>query len=975
VVQRADGSFAVSQKPPKKGHYTLVDMTKPLADQVVFVKQASPTVEEAFDYGEKQRRSEKHLSELDRYKKRAEAKGETFAALRDEIYDYIQKNVPTTEQSKFMSLTRAVQPKQRTKTTQKDLVKAIAKTEELLRKSDLKSAIGDLTEAWKAAKKKYKWGKHQFGKLPQDLAKSLQSLMAGIDEARLSEKKRGQLESLQGYIRDLVTKVRDGLLTEAEATDRIWSIPESGLQKLNRLGKTPMRDMTAADIRTITQEMQRLIHQYETKQELLGRRRGRKWATSKATALSQIWGQKGREAGDLSQPGFLRRQFTTDASHIETLVEATTTADESVAKDLLYTDVQEGNRATAHVMRTGDKLIQEHLKSIGWTNTDVDRMKETRAVSIGGESYDLTGQEILSLVMTGRDTDGQSLFDPQLEGFQIGDLWIDHPFSSMTEVLALEDALSNKELAFGEAFAKTNLVVRPEVNAASNDLAGFDIAINDNYYPNHRVRPKRVGGEVETASSEAVEQRGVWQPRTGGKQALRIKPFDVELFTMLENAAVYAGEAVPMRNARTLLQDKEWQQAMRLAGNGAHLDSLITQFRRIQSYPTAADVVDSFAKGRLSKFAQGVLSLRVKTMGVQFGSVPMFFAEMDSKYTRNLRVSPERLAKLLEHSDILWERWKMGRVNIELGNIAAVHATELFLYGRSNFRDKMLRLLTASDKQAIGLAPAAVEAETRDLHPELVVDSDAYWDHVARRTEYLVRHGQPNYNVLDRSNQTSNPSTVSRLIFMFRTALEAQYNVALRADYRYAKSAKTLADKQRWAKAHAAVMASAVSVAAWRIAAAWALKTGAVAALVALGVIDPTDEEAESYTETAKRLSRDSVYNLLAVLPGGTTIMPFVRYTEERIKAEITGDREPQWWWVKYENPFAQMATDSAKVIDHYTEAIGNLGDRGDDEKARNEFIKGTDQLLGVLGRVFGYPYIAPRAEIVRPIERAIKED
>jgi hypothetical protein len=969
VSQQQGGRFMAKDAPPKKGYYTLVDMSRPFVEQTTFIKQASETAEGSFDYGEHPKKSQRHMTALQKFKAKIKAKDADTDAIRQEIYDYIRTNVDRADQHRFLPLLNKVTSKRQTKTNLKDLGKAIAETEQLLRYNDKRDAVQEFIDTVKQIRKDYRAGIKQFGKLDKFTRDRVQTLLGDIDPQTLSDRKQADLESLGKYLQGIAQRLRDGLITEAEAQEAAMNIPASRLAGLSRIGKKPLRKMETGDIREMTKMLKQYVSNFELKKQLRGRRRAIALAEADAGIRSEMVPRRKFVPTDDTTAragrGILGRFFTTESAHLDTLVEFLTANDSEMARKIFDEDLAEGARVRDGLERKALMRIRERLAEIGLTAKDFRRMTELREVSIGGETVKITAEDLMALYRHSRDEYNlRALLDAP--GYRIGNKNT-KPFTGVEELYEALDQLSDQERAYADLYAEINrTVTAPAVNKASVELEGFELADNPTYWPIRYVQAVRAAGGT---SDIAIEDFGRYQPRVGGTGRLRIVPYSHEMLRCIQEDATYAGMMVPLHNARTILNQRDLQDYARDIGQKDTLEAIIQILRNVQGNPSSASIAEKLGRGVLNKYAQSVLSLRISTIGTQVGSLPAALAEIDPKYAVGVVPSQERLRKLEERSDVLWKRWSSRHITIEMGNIAASHAPEMLFFETHPWAEKPLKALVASDRQTIGLIAGMVENEIRATRPDLAVGSDAYWDAVARRTEQVVRRTQPMWDMLNRSSLGADPGVWKRSILMFRSALEAQYNILLRAHNRYAKSDKSMDEKLRLAKAQASVVASAGMVAIWKRLLKMALAAGATGTMIALGIKDPTEDDDESAAEVAKDMAIDTGQNMLGLLPGGNLFGQVIRNTVEVAAGESTWGREP------YDTPIGDLINGIGTTAFVRTPKLARAMATEDWEAATDEAIRIMDDGLDLTAKLTGMPYSGPRSEIIRPIQKAAKED
>jgi len=989
VVQGSTGKFQTRPKPPAKGHYTLVDMSQPIRDQVRYVKQASPTIEEAFDYGEHPKVSQRHLSKLQQFKNRLKAENADLIAIGAELFDYVRKNVPKADQHRFLSILQRVNPKARTKTNLKDLGKVIAKTEEVLRGNDKRAAIAELKATWKKIQKDYRRGQAKLGKLDKAARDRIEKLMGGIQLKDISAVKRVQLETLGRRISKLARELGTTMQQIDPATGAmLLDVPEARIKEMARLGQTSIRSMTADDIRAITSTLKYIVHQYETSRQIFEENEARERDAVLKAMLDEVVPTKEavrRTARDLEglpqeirKPArkVARRVLKTDSAHLDTLAELMTRSGDTQTRRLFSDALNDGWRKRADLIRRAIVMIEEGVDEIGFTHQDFKALqKDTVEIESGAVKRKVPVEYVMDLYMHLQNPDNVERFMTTTGHRLKGELL--PAFKDLAQLNQAVDQLSDKQRAFCDLYTDlNNEILAPGINEVALRLEGYELATNPNHWRIHRALPSKMSGRI---SDVAIEDSGPFQPRTGGTQRIEIRPFTQEVVNNIQTAATYYGMAVPMRNLRSIVNTSEWQDAMRKAGHQDLVSAALTILRRVQGYRTDQSVAEMAGQKLLSKFARSVLGLRISTVGNQILSAPVAQSEIKPRYFLKALTKAQVLArvkKMKELSPVLWERWTGKKINVEVGSLMAQHTMETLVWDKSPILEKPMKGLVWGDQAAIAHIHAAAEAETRALHPEL--KGEAFDEAVIRRTEYVTRRTQPMWDMLNRSVLSGSPSLWLRLGLMFRSAREKQWNVLLRANNSLAKGG----GKGGWQYSQevGGVIAANALIAAWKWGLRYGLYTGSVAALVALGVIDPDDKEGPSKGERrrlAGKLAEDTAGNLLSLMPGGQHLQSGLKLALKRTRGEHVWKAEP------YDDPIGQMFADSYSLAFDKGPQIAQeiasqerfqSGPRKGELKWRGHAEDAAAEAAIVVAQLAGVPLPGPTQELYWPVQRALRE-
>jgi len=361
-------------------------------------------------------------------------------------------------------------------------------------------------------------------------------------------------------------------------------------------------------------------------------------------------------------------------------------------------------------------------------------------------------------------------------------------------------------------------------------------------------------------------------------------------------------------------------------------------------------------------------------------------------------ISKQTKAYLAEDSAVLALRWMGRRVGIEVGATAAEKAVDLLFFGQTEgLGDASLALLVRGDRFAIehiyqnGVVPEILGErrngknidpfdwngrDVADLPKLYNPNSKQFRWAAARRLEFVVRRTQPMFDMLDRSVSQSNPSPIERSFFYFRTAIEAQENIADRALDTYIKSDHQLSDGLTLTRKWGAVVTANMAVAVWKKGLKWAIATGLTAGAAAFGIFKFKDPETESLPTT---MAKDTVKNLARLSRFGK----FAVIIGERVADELAGEGY-NWNRNAFENPvLAVLETGvdaggaitrvivDAGYLDEFVAECEREGDEPFNAQLADRIVDDVTTALRASfefgTRIAGIPVLAPFQEFVKP--------
>lgn len=828
------------------------------------------------------------------------------------------------------------------------------------------------------------------------------------------------LESLQKVTQRLSSELAGGLETLDADTEAALRLPNERIRRLNLLTQKNIDEINTNDIKLVTQSLQQLAHNAKLKGQLLtksglkplegaiktvtseeiamtgaARRKAVRVAKGKAVKVEKGRLQRTAEFG--KKVGFL------DDAHLDTLVQLSTNPGSKVMKQLLDTDLHEGARKSAEKLTGWISASAERFEKIGFK--EIDQIAEKVEIILAGKKLKVEKDFLIKLELHSRSPDNLKAI-LTTEGWQIGKEKITYPLDAQGNDLVdrlgeLNEALKivrNDPILKGIADWTNELNPRQAeaINEEFRRLNGYDIARDPFYTSRPRVLPRRVEGGRDI--SVPPEQQGQYLPRTGGNKPIRLDKWSNDFLSSLESDAALQ-MAIPLRNARILVSSETFQNAMKAAGRDIELQNMITILRRTQGVATSKSTLEVFGGFIQRGVTTSALGFRVSTIGTQAMSYPAAFSEIDVFARPMLPVGKETLARIEEDSALMALRWRGRRIGVEIGTSASFEAFDTLIFGKAKKLSNIaLKKLITGDKFAIGniykqgvlpeilsvarngknVDPFTWEGENvADLPAMTNVDSKEFRYVAARRLEYVVRRTQPMFDMLDRSVTLSNPNILERQFTIFRTALEAQEGIVIRATDTYLKSPKTFADKKEFTKDFGSVVASAFAVAVWKKSLKWAIATGATAILAALGIFKFDDRKARQ--KLPEEIAIDTGKNILRLTKTGK----FAVRIAELVADRITGEGY-NWNRNTFDTPIidvletgvdtavaiSQVIVDSG-LLDEFVEEATSADKEFNEKlmiKIQSDIEKAIRSSFEFGVRITGKPFLAPAQEFLRPL-------
>ncbi|KKL61828.1 hypothetical protein LCGC14_2191400, partial [marine sediment metagenome] len=464
---------------------------------------------------------------------------------------------------------------------------------EFVREAERKQAIASYKTTFNKLKKDNRLGKVAFGKLREPARKRIMEFADTIDLQKLSVAKKEELETLMGKVKDLGVDLSEGIAQlDVDTQDALKQL-DPHIVALDRLKKTALSDMGFDEIQIAEDSLRYIVRQNEIQnKEIFGKRvvdakiREKKAIGEVAVSKKQKGIFKREAKKGVIEPkkrvgtfALLKKGTVGQSRTVPTLVQVSTVKGATATEDVLDTKIWNGIRETNRVTFESVDFLKKEFAKHNITDETVTSFAKKINVTLAGKNRSIIFGDLGAIEMHLRSLDNIE----QLRKTKA--MWIQGkrvPGITIQEYVKAAENLTEKQLKFLDIIGNMNrTVTAPAVNISTENMWGYPVATNPNYYPLPRKFPITAEGPV-TAFSQAIEQQSPFQPRIGGTQDLVLIPVVEQMWQTLQVGARMAGTAEPFHNARTLLNSENWQNTMIESGRQDEMNDIIKIFRRTQ---------------------------------------------------------------------------------------------------------------------------------------------------------------------------------------------------------------------------------------------------------------------------------------------------------------------------------------------------------------------------------------------------------
>lgn len=905
---------------------------------------------------------------------------------RIDALNIVKTYVPKDEQGRYMR--RVVQVK-----TEKNITKLYTQIMDFLQKADQRQAVRDFKGFIKKVKKDYKAGQRTFGKLRVSVRDEFVKVLDEFDLAKVSEDKQKELESrlkfiqrIAGVAEKVFIEFNEDLETglEKNATDFLV-MGQRRIDETNRLSKTPIKELTAQDIRQMQGILQYLLEINNLKKDSKARRHAENLGKDIIDSRNELPTAKPEISEYTGLLGAMRWATVEGHATISTLANLITGKTNTITRKVLVDNPNQANIERKVLYKSFMGHFRNLADKAGISWNDIKQLNETTQITIGGKTFDATYDDVLSIyahtmaddnlirILT---TEGLNVYTykPVVKGVfkkkvinEVGAPTL----GELRDIAALVPSVHKKLL---DIHFKTNKDVQaPAINKMSMQTENYEKAVYDKYWHVSRQFETVPEGK-KTDLSVAAESWGRYRSRTGGSQRINIRPFSQEVILGMQMDAAYATMTQSMEDARTLLANRHWRRKVKDSGGRRALNELVTMFRRSQGLISDQTILDMTAANILNSAGKSILSIRPSGMGVQIASVPAAFKFVDKKYFMQAETpSKTEIKALMESSPVLWLRWKGKQFDYALGAVGSHKAFQGMLFDHVDVTDKALIFYTWGDQIAIW---KIWKAAGRQITAEQTLkEGTTEYEEATLKLLYDALETQPQWDMMHRSPITSSPSVWLRGMTMFMSARNAQYQVLLQAVDDLKKGRIT--QKEAAERIGSIGMAAAFVSISKRIA-RLAVKGAAITTLAAIGFIDSPEEKAkEEALKEVKKVPIETVFNLMGLNALGSLFVSIGYAALRRIKYG-----EMHYSDMRSGNMLADIMLDIVNAGELYaltayqavTEEKYQSGSRAGEYKALYTALAAADQTAQLIAYRFGWPYEGPKADIIWPVKAAARK-
>lgn len=434
--------------------------------------------------------------------------------------------------------------------------------------------------------------------------------------------------------------------------------------------------------------------------------------------------------------------------------------------------------------------VRAALKAHDITMEEAQRLVDTKInVKLGGENFELNLDTMMAIYMDSKNP--HNLKVALQNGYEDRDTKIGK--ITQEEIDELVNLIPQKVKDFCDDIGENVLdgECKDAINSTSIMIEGYPLAKVDNYWSAKRFKQSKVPGKKPKQIQSTIEGLGLLKERVGTGNPLLLKSFFMTVLETSKNAAAYHGLAPALRDAKAILNNDKFIDALKANGYKGYIKHLHEMIKRVEDNSAEFDVAEKALSKMTGKFAKSVFSLNPKLWVRQYVSIALLSGYIDPKYFAEIRfaANKEVLSEAMRWSPQIKNRIEGHRYERDIGSAVMGHKSLPFYFDTMPFTDQMLFGMSYFDTRAILDCWRVAKAEVKDNNPGLT--GAEYYSAVADRAEFLIRKTQPTWHVKDRSVIGSTTSPFTRAMTMFSSQREKIVMMGVSAARVYQKTGNT----------------------------------------------------------------------------------------------------------------------------------------------------------------------------------------
>ena len=650
--------------------------------------------------------------------------------------------------------------------------------------------------------------KREMSKLGDKVLKNTRKLNSKIKymPPEMQEKVRNTIKNIDTKAKSISGKsIKEAIEVKAyvelmQSKDRDFVVSKDLQEKIDRLNKIRVSDMSYGDLKELDDTLKGLQHEFATYNKTLGTVQHEFAKDMSAKAQVEV-----REA-KAKKNNFFNKIYNVESLNMSTVFNVLGNFNEGGAMSQIREEFIDGQRKATKYVKEATQLFDEFLNNSeyskelkSWGGKKAKRI-DTGLVDNKGEKIYMTPGERIDIYLNSLNENNKASMENAGYTFMNLNALRKNDYKNLYRdvqpvILKPEDikrivgGMTEAEKEFAKiAFKYFNTMSTNAINEVSMITHGYERAQEKNYYPK-AVDKDTIVTEFNLNKTEGnINNAGFLKERTGttgvaikGRNAVDV------VIDAISDVSKLVGYGVPMRDFSMIWNTKNdsgttLKKAV-LDTYGNDMIDYVNKFvKDLNSVGSDNYFIDVFAGKLMSNYAASVLSANPKVSLQQTASIVTAMPVVGGKnimkgmFTTSAKLKKHIITEIDKRTGYRWDRAYRGNSTAELNALNTGGFKAVSKY--QNVKDfanpmKWIRNmdLWATDQIAYSAYQNVLDSGKYEKN------SDEFWKEVTNVYETALEDTQPMYNIMQRTGVSRSKSSVAKAFNMFATQRNQNYNM------------------------------------------------------------------------------------------------------------------------------------------------------------------------------------------------------
>ena len=663
--------------------------------------------------------------------------------------------------------------------------------------------------------------KREMSKLGDKVLKNTRKLNSKIKymPPEMQEKVRNTIKNIDTKAKSISGKsIKEAIEVKAyvelmQSKDRDFVVSKDLQEKIDRLNKIRVSDMSYGDLKELDDTLKGLQHEFATYNKTLGTVQHEFAKDMSAKAQVEVKEAKAKKNN------FFNKIYNVESLNMSTVFNVLGNFNEGGAMSQIREEFIDGQRKATKYVKEATQLFDEFLNNSeyskelkSWGGKKAKRI-DTGLVDNKGEKIYMTPGERIDIYLNSLNENNKASMENAGYTFMNLNALRKNDYKNLYRdvqpvILKPEDikrivgGMTEAEKEFAKiAFKYFNTMSTNAINEVSMITHGYERAQEKNYYPK-AVDKDTIVTEFNLNKTEGnINNAGFLKERTGttgvaikGRNAVDV------VIDAISDVSKLVGYGVPMRDFSMIWNTKNdsgttLKKAV-LDTYGNDMIDYVNKFvKDLNSVGSDNYFIDVFAGKLMSNYAVAVLSANPKVSLQQTASIVTAAPEVGGAniikglFGTSPKLRKSILSQIDKRTGYRWDRAYRGNSTAELNALNTGGFKAVSKYQNVKDFANPMKWIRNMDLWATDEIACAAYFNILNKN-KYEVGSDEFWNAVTKLYETTLENTQPMYNIMQRTGISRSKSAVAKAFNMFATQRNQNYNMMYSAYSAYKAESK-----------------------------------------------------------------------------------------------------------------------------------------------------------------------------------------